>query len=132
MIAGPRLDALLDEHLFKMPIRWGPDPYATLPIPEGPRPERPYRYGRGPDRVDYNWAPIPRYSRDIAAAWRIVEEMRRVSPMDSDENYQVFARFFNSERLGGHVFMLPAAEAAHRISLAAAEALGLISHGAGL
>lgn len=120
-----RLDALLDEHLFKMPVRWGPDPYVTLPIPDGPRPERPYRYGRGPDGVDYSWALVPHYSQDIAAAWRVIEQMRAVYPLDSDGLHGVFTRFFGHRSLTSSLFYLPAAEAAHRICLAAAEALGL-------
>lgn len=126
-----RLDALLDEHLFKMPICWGPEPYFRPPpfYAFGERteraPKRPYRYGRGPDGVDYGWAPVPRYSADIAAAWRIVEQMRAVYPLDNGGLHEVFVRFFGHRSLTPSIFHLPAAEAAHRISLAAAEALGL-------
>ena len=129
MSAHYRLDALLDEHLFKMPVRWGPEPYPAFPVPESmlrmPRPERPYRKGIGPDGCEYDWADVPRYSQDIAAAWRIVEQMRAVYPLDNGGLHEVFTRFFGHRSLTSSLFYLPAAEAARRISLAAAEALGL-------
>lgn len=124
MRPGPHLDAQVDQHLFGMPIRWGPPPYVTLPRPTGPVVELPYRYGDGPDGCAYQWARVPAYSRDIRLAWAVVERIQR-PPQTAEEAAQGarwrFAQWWRAVNL----WAFPAEDAAFAICREALLAWGV-------
>lgn len=78
MNAGRELDALVAERVMGLPVKWGEDPYREIGMPskEGRQPHLKGRAGG----VEYDWAPVPRYSTDIAAAWQVVEHLATRPP----------------------------------------------------
>lgn len=72
MDAGRELDALVAEKVMGLPVRWREDPYREIGMPVKGR--EPWLKGRA-NGVEYDWAPVPRYSADMSAAWKIVDAM---------------------------------------------------------
>lgn len=69
MPAGPEMDRLLAERVMSARVRRNSDGLYDLIIPGQPR---------SVDWVERDgaWEGVPHYSRDIAAAWQVVEHLR--------------------------------------------------------
>lgn len=76
MQPGRELDALVAEKVMGLPVKWATDPYREIGMPEKGR--QPYLKGVA-GGVYYDWADVPKYSTDIAAAWAVVERFTRLN-----------------------------------------------------
>lgn len=73
---GPELDAKVAEALG-LPVVWSSPPYLSIKH-EG---RMPYLKGEA-GGCNYDWAPVPRYSTDVGAAFKAVLEFRRIHQPD--------------------------------------------------
>ncbi len=73
------LDAMIAEKLG-LPVKWSTPPYFPM---SGYLADCRYPWLKGVhDGVEYDWAPVPHYSSDLAAAFALGEEMERLGMGD--------------------------------------------------
>jgi len=123
-----QLDALVGRHIFGLDVKFAPQGEDGGPVVyTGDRdwlqPGTPYY-----DAEDGRAWELPRYSSNIAAAWRVVERMAEMAKTATEANApaefraaRAFINWWKAERL----WILPAPEAARRICLAALRAMGV-------
>jgi len=73
-----KIDALVAEHVMGLPVREGPDPYVHAGTLRPMSSNRWWLKGTA-HGCHYDWATVPAYSTDIAAAWAVVEKFETVT-----------------------------------------------------